>query len=90
VLTTILFGLGLVMLWRKPSWGRLVAFATLIFVAYVALVWVSTGFYLSTARAPLGERWNVVLLQALLWIGAFVSVGSVMIWSKRRVAQRAL
>jgi hypothetical protein len=89
VLTTILFGLGLVMLWRKPSWGRLIAFASLIFLAYVVLVWISSGFYLSAARSPLGERWNAVLLLALAWVGAFVSVGAVIIWVKRKLAPRA-
>jgi hypothetical protein len=71
------------MLWRKPNLGRLATFSALIFLAYVVLVWISSGYYLSAARAPLDERWDAVLLRALLWLGAFVALGTIVIWGRR-------
>lgn len=71
------------MLWRKPSWGRLALFVALIFSVYAALVWISSGFYLSAAEAPLDQRWNAILLQALLWSGGFAALGGVIMWLKR-------
>ena len=84
MLTTLLFIIGIIFVWRRPSWGRVIGFASSIAVVYLALVWVSSGYYLHEARADLSAHWNVVVLGAAAWFAAFLLVGAVLNVIRRR------
>lgn len=83
MLTTILFLVGLVLLWRKPSWGRVAWFSVLIAASFFMLVWISAGLYANAAR-DVGRVASIVGTRALIWAAAFAFSGGLIVAYQRR------